>query len=63
MKVEEDNKDLSDKWKSQAHLKDGQISIMNEQIEQHQRDLTKYKNKVKDLNSNIASLESKVITL
>jgi len=36
---------------------------MNEQIEQHFRDVTKYKNKVKDLNSDVTSLESKLMSL
>ena len=46
MKVNEDNEDLSDKWKSQSQLKDGQINILNTQIEQHQRDISKYKSKI-----------------
>ena len=33
MKMHEDQDDLSDKWKSQLQSKDGQISIMNDQLE------------------------------
>ena len=34
MKVQEDNEDLSEKWKSQVQSKEGQIAIMSDQIEQ-----------------------------
>jgi len=32
MKMQEDNEDLSDKWKSQVQSKDAQIAIMNDQV-------------------------------
>lgn len=38
MKMHEDNQDLGDKWKSQVAAKEGQITIMNDQLASLQED-------------------------
>jgi peptidoglycan hydrolase CwlO-like protein len=58
MKMQEDNEDLSDKWKSQVQSKDAQIAIMNDQVGSLQSENEKQRNKMKELANEVASLES-----
>lgn len=58
MKIQEDNEDLVEKWKSQTQSKEGQISILNDQINSLTDDCEKMRKKAREQSSNIASLES-----
>ena len=49
MKMVEDSDDINEKWKSQVQSKEGQIKILNEQIEFLQQDQEKQRSKVKEL--------------
>ena len=63
MKMQEDNEDLSDKWKSQVQSKDAQITIMNDQVGSLQQENEKQRRKMKDLSSEVASFESQLQNL
>ena len=48
MKVQEDNEDLNDKWKSQVQSKETQINILNDQVNSLQAENEKQRKKLRD---------------
>ena len=60
MKMVEDSDDINEKWKSQVQSKEGQIKILNEQIEFLQQDQEKQRSKVKELGQTNAQQESTI---
>lgn len=63
MKMVEDSDDINEKWKSQVQSKEGQIKILNEQIEFLQQDQEKQRSKVKELGQTNAQQESTIQSL
>lgn len=60
MKVQEDNDELNDKQRSQLHARDSQIRIMQNQNDSHAVQANEHRDTIKELNSEVASLESKL---
>ena len=61
MKMQEDNEDLSEKWKGQVEQKDNQIKLLNEQKDRMYDESEKQRKKCKDMAVQMAEMESDIL--